>query len=1056
MAIATETESTRPDPDAGEAELPQILAIVVTHDGRRWLTDSLVGLNRQSYPRMDVLVVDDASPAAEGAPSLKRVAKRHLRDRRWAFLTTPRPLGFGGAINWALSRVQVHADLLLFLHDDAELSRDSIELMVSRLLSDESIAIVGPKVVSWDRPTQLEEVGMAADRFGYPYKGLEDDEIDLGQHDVSQEVFYVTSTCMLVRHDVFRRLRGWDARMRAFAEDLDLCWRARLEGHSIRVEPLAKVRHAIAMATGQRSSRFLPARYFIRRNRFRAVVKNVAGARLLLLIPQILLLTFVEMVGFIVLRQPREIMNLLRALAWNLVNGVQTFSERARVQRARRLPDRKLRRFTVRESTRLRSYVGHQTERLEEAWGRRAETFARRRDFVQGLGARTVGIASLVAFLGVLGLVLGFRDFLWAPQAAIGELLPYPERATALWRAWLLPWQPAGLGQPAPAPPAFALLGIMPLITLGSAGAAQKLLVLGLGLVGFIGAYRLIGEVVDRRSRVVSGVAYALGAVGYAGMRSGDLGAMVFGAAAPFVLHSFLSLTGWVRPPGWDRGRAIARVGLGSAVSAAFVPGSLILYAAAAVLLSVFRREIGVARKSLDGLGACLAGIGVGAVLMLPWATTWFTEGGAIHLLLGDETWRTFASNYRGHGMASVVLGQTPEAPALFGLALPVLGAVAVMTGEGQRRQLALALWSMVALVGLLVAATGSGLVRPLVSTPVDAGVLASVAFAGLAGLAVGAFRMDLPRRRLGWSHATALGGLALACFLAAAGVVPALWRGEWAPGRGGASETAAIADEVRSIFAADAREAGQFRALWVGQGWSPQQTTFARPETEHFLTGSRGHVLSDLFERSSGVGKAALDRVVVSVEEGSTDRGGRLLGAFNIRYVVLERGPGAHRWLAQRDFALVRDRPSYLLLKNVHDLRRVAIYNEVPLYVHALEEDDPTLSAEPSEIQRSTVTKRAGSSYGVSRATGPGVVFLTETQHDRWVASVGEQELAPTAGGWGNAFLIPAGTEGTLSVRFPHSAESILWLIGITLGWIVVVGASFSRRRAAEGGSFR
>ena len=209
-------------------EIPSVLAIVVTHNGRPWLKDCLVGLNNQSYPLVDVLVVDDASPDAKREPRLKRIAKRHLRSRRWGYVRTPRPLGFGGAINWALSRVRTDADLLLFIHDDAALDRRAVERMTARILMDDQTAIVGPKIVSWDDPNRLEEIGMAADRFGYPYKGLEEDELDLGQHDASSEVFYVTTTCMLVRHDVFRHLQGWDARLRAFAEDLDLCWRARL------------------------------------------------------------------------------------------------------------------------------------------------------------------------------------------------------------------------------------------------------------------------------------------------------------------------------------------------------------------------------------------------------------------------------------------------------------------------------------------------------------------------------------------------------------------------------------------------------------------------------------------------------------------------------------------------------------------------------------------------------------------------------------------------------------------------------------------------------------
>src|SRR5918992_4306165 len=365
---------------------PSVLAVVVTHQGRTWLRDCLVGLNLQTYPLLDVLVVDDASPDSRERPTIKRIAKRHLKRRRWGHLRTPRPLGFGGAINWALGRVRTDADLLLFIHDDAALTETSVERMVGRLLAEGDTAVVGPKVVGWDDPTRLEEIGMAADRFGYPYKGLEEGEIDLGQHDRSGEVFYVTSTCMLVRHSVFRELRGWDSKMRAFAEDLDLCWRARLTRHTVRVEPRARARHAIALARGLRRAPFRQTRYFIRRNRLRTVVKNASTLRLIALIPQFILLTLGEMLGFIALRQPRDVLNVTRALFWNLILLPQTLTERTRVQRRRTVSDRRLRPLTVRETTRIRSYIGHQASRLEEAWGRRTEVLSQRSVQAKAIG----------------------------------------------------------------------------------------------------------------------------------------------------------------------------------------------------------------------------------------------------------------------------------------------------------------------------------------------------------------------------------------------------------------------------------------------------------------------------------------------------------------------------------------------------------------------------------------------------------------------------------------------------------------------------------------------
>ncbi|MDQ4025969.1 MAG: glycosyltransferase family 2 protein [Actinomycetota bacterium] len=1048
MTTTARQTQPRPEEPTVPAGLPSVLAIVVTHSGKTWLRDCLVSLNLQTYPLLDILVVDDASPDARQQPALKRIAKRHLRRRRWGHLRTPRPLGFGGAINWALGRIRTDADLLLFVHDDAALTENSVERMVARVLADATTAIVGPKIVAWDDPDRLEEIGMATDRFGYPYKGLDEGEIDLGQHDASHEVFYVTSTCMLIRQEVFRRLRGWDARMRAFAEDLDLCWRARVAGYTVRVEPLAKARHAIALAKGERRSPFEPARYYIRRNRLRAVTKSASGLRLLALIPQFLLLTLVEMLGFVILRQPREIWNLTRALGWNLATLPQTITERSRVQRHRKVPDRKLRRLTVRESTRVRAYIGHQADRLEQVWGRRAELLSRRTGQARAFTTKLRGLAGVLLFAGLIAFLLGFRDFLLSPPAALGELLPFPERVTGLWRAWATPWRAVGLGQDATPVPAFALLGFVPALTLGAAGVAQKLLVLGLGAVAFIGMHHLVSDMVDRPARFAAGLAYALGSVGYSGVRTGALGALFFGAAAPFVVAAMLQLIGWVKPPRWNRGRAVARVVLGAALSAAFVPGSLLLYLACAAVLVVMRRLLDPAARALRGFTACFIALVLAWVVLLPWSATWLQDGAPFDLLFGDDTWRSYAAGFRDHGMASVLLGQTPEGPALFGLALTALGLVAVFVGEGQRRRLALALWSVVVLTGGVVAAVAAGLIRPPVASPTEAGVLASLAFAGLTGVAVGAFRLDLPRRGLGLAHAATLAAISAAAVLMGAGLAPALWHGEWEPGGGPGRDVSRDMAQVGALLEAEARQTGEFRVLWEGAAWESGSLSAARPPASHFLTGSRGQVLSDLFQEPSPSAHEALDAVVASIEQGTTDRGGSLLGAFNVRFVVLERGTRAGPWLDQRDLGLIRTEARYLLLENQATLARAATYADSPEPVAAVEERDPSLVPQIPVVRKHTASPVSPSRYEARRVTGPGTLFLAEAAHPAWEATVGGVGLARADGGWGNAFSVPGSARGPLVVAFPRELSDVAWLVAAAIAWIVTLGAAFSRAK--------
>ena len=1058
MSLAsTDLLQTSPSGPSPTRSLPNVLAVVVTHNGRPWLRECLTSLNAQTYQALDVLVVDDASPDFRAPPALKRIVKRHLRRRRWGFLRTPRSLGFGGAINWALSRARTDAELLLFLHDDAALTEQSVERMVARMMADKGTAIVGPKIVSWDDPAHLEEVGMAIDRLGYPYKGLEEDEIDIGQHDDPGEVFYVTSTCMLVRADLFRQLRGFDERMRAFSEDLDLCWRSRVLGHTVRFEPGAKARHAIALATGQRESKFVPQRYFIRRNRLRTITKNASGLRLLGLLPVFVALAFVEMLGFIILRQPREILNLLRALGWNLLRLPQTIAARTRVQMNRRVPDRKLRRLMISESSRLRFYFQHQTGRLEQAWGRRAEIIAERTSEARAFGKRLSGRPLLLALVALVALLVAFRGYVWSPAVTVGELLPYPEKATKMFRTFFSPWQDIGLGQPGPSSPALVPLGLVQLLAFGSASAAQKFLLVTLGAMSFVGAYRLVSDLVDRWGRVAAGTIYVAGTLGYAGVRAGALAALAFGAVAPFALHSLLRLTGWVRPAGWNPGRETAKLAATVGLSAAFVPGSLFLYLLCTLALAGGRELLQPGSRALRSVVAPVIGLVVGWLLLFPWSASWWQPGGPFDRLRGDDTWRLFADSFDGHGMASVFLGQTPDGPVLYGLALPVLGLVAAFVSQGQRRRVSLALWGVIATMGLLVALMAGGTIRPLVASPIEAGVLPALAFAALAGLAVGAFRLDLPRREFGLAQGIALTGLALAVFLLLAGLGPAIWAGKWKPG-GSSAIPASTIQEIESLLETELQTepTGSFRALWIGSVWNQGAPGAARPSADRFVTGPHGQELNDLFQKEATEAEAELDRAIASVETGATDRGGALLGAFNIRFVVLEPGPSQELWLQQRDLAAIRASDDYLFLENTAEPARAGVYEETPEYVVALESDDPKAGSGGATGAALPAQQQSPSRYVVEGLGGPAPAlsdgnlgFIPETSDPSWRASVDGEGLDRVDGGWANAFSVPSDAEGTLTMRYHRpGSHFVIWIV-VGLAWIVVLGAASSTKRS-------
>ena len=143
-------------------------------------------------------------------------------------------------------------DWLWLLHDDCAPEPEALERLLAEAESRPSASILGPKLVSWTNPDRLSEIGFSIDRTGRAVSQIEDDEIDQGQHDQIRDVFFVNTAGMLVRRGALLNVGGFDERMPAFRDDLDLCWRTHLTGGRVLVVPQARVRHFAAASSRSR------------------------------------------------------------------------------------------------------------------------------------------------------------------------------------------------------------------------------------------------------------------------------------------------------------------------------------------------------------------------------------------------------------------------------------------------------------------------------------------------------------------------------------------------------------------------------------------------------------------------------------------------------------------------------------------------------------------------------------------------------------------------------------------------------------------------------------
>lgn len=154
--------------------------------------------------------------------------------------------GFAKGYNDALKHV--NEKLYLLLNSDVEVTENWL-LPLLEEISQENVVGVQPKILAQRNKTHFEHAGASGgfiDRDFYPFcRGRLFDivEEDKGQYDYPMEVFWTSGACMLIRREIYWKVGGLDEDFFAHMEEIDMCWRIKKLGYSLRVVPASVVYH---------------------------------------------------------------------------------------------------------------------------------------------------------------------------------------------------------------------------------------------------------------------------------------------------------------------------------------------------------------------------------------------------------------------------------------------------------------------------------------------------------------------------------------------------------------------------------------------------------------------------------------------------------------------------------------------------------------------------------------------------------------------------------------------------------------------------------------------
>jgi GT2 family glycosyltransferase len=972
------------------ASQPRVIAIVVNHNGRAFLRDTFRGLAAQTRPIDDVLVVDTGSTDGSADWARSRLGDDAVMAVRGQF---------GRAVMAALRDPRTSGmDWLWLLHDDCAPEPEALEQLLAEAESRPSASVLGPKLVSWANPDRLSEIGFSVDRTGRAVSPIEDDEIDQGQHDQIRDVFFVNTAGMLVRRGAVLSVGGFDERMPAFRDDLDLCWRTHLSGGRVLVVPQARVRHFAAAASRSRRTRAVGhPRYLMERHTIAAMLKATSLRKLPLAVLLALTGALVRSASLALTGQPGDALAVLWAWGWNAKELPVTIVHRRRLQRQRKVDDSALAPLRAPGGQHLRSLL---RGTLEMVYG--AEVGAHVAQQTDDTGEeqdmpstgtsvlRVVGghpVAFMVAGFALV-MAVSLRSLLVAPAMASIGLGVWPATATELLREFTASFHQAQMGSTASAPPSLALLGGLSALTFGKALVAEKLLLwLALPLAAATCTRALRVVVPQLWARALAGLLYATTPLATGALAQGRIGELVLLVLAPPALAQVVLAFRAEQPR--EPWRPALRFAALAAVAIAMSPAAVVtfgLVVVAAIVAALVKADAAGRQAAVRQSLLLAAGFGLALLLLLPWSGRLLT-GAAFaelgRLLTVPDLADLLQLRPGGGGMPGPLVG--PVYPAL---ALAAL----FFAPSGRRRQV---FWLLVGFVaaGLVAAWQAKGLAPRVTDWPAGLLVPGAVAWAaavglGLSGLVPAIRRLDLrfsPRR---------VAAVALALFSVVTGLLVAgnLVRGAWSPLQA-VDSPALPATVTRS----------QARVLWLA----------GRPDhgVDFAVTGSKGRTLLDP-GRPPAVAADDLGSVVTDVVQARTHTAGSMLRMFGIGYVAVRPGPEADRLVdlvaRQQDL-------------DARPTEQAGLFQgpAVPQGGWVIPGEDP-----PAEVQGLLTSSTRpvpvpDPASGQAQATGPGTLVLPVPEAGVWRATAGGDRLEPTTAlGWAQGFKLPAGAAGNLEIQ--------------------------------------
>ena len=312
----------------GSLTPPTASVIAINWNGLEHLDICLSSLCAQTFQDREIILVDNGSTDGSTAwveARFPEVRVARLEENR------------GVAAGMNLGIAQARGRFIAIVNNDIEADPKWLDESIRALKEHPEAGFTATRIRRFDERDRLDTTGDLYFREGFPAKrGWL--HVDGPDFDEPGWVFGASAAAAVYRRELFDVAGNFDEEFQTLVEDLDLSFRAQLQGFKCRYVPTAILYHKIAATRGVRFAQGL-SELLVHRNLWLLRIKNLPGALWLRYLPGMLMAEAAVLLRALVTRRFGVMM---RARLQVLQRLKRTLTKRRDIQARRMISTREL------------------------------------------------------------------------------------------------------------------------------------------------------------------------------------------------------------------------------------------------------------------------------------------------------------------------------------------------------------------------------------------------------------------------------------------------------------------------------------------------------------------------------------------------------------------------------------------------------------------------------------------------------------------------------------------------------------------------------------------